>query len=628
MDTLQPKDCAWWAEQAQKLSWFEPWNDICVGEAPFIRWFVGGKINASFVCLDVHINAGRGNNIAAYWEDEQGTCRQVTYHELWRMTNYFAGLLQDHGVTAGDRVVVFMPMIPEALAAILATARLGAIHVVVFSGFGADALRERIEHVAARVVITADYDIRRLKIIPLKNIVDAALQECACVQNVIVCQRSVQTYSYSLQEHRDVVVPLKNAWVYDVPERFIEPVAMPAESPLFILYTSGSTGKPKGIMHATGGYLTYVYSTIRSAFGIDASSVYWCTADIGWITGHSYVVYGPLMAGASMVMFDGAPDTPNPSIWWKLIERYRVSVFYTAPTALRFFIKIGDDCVASADLSSLKVLGSVGEPLNAQVWKWFYHVVGNDQCPIIDTWWQTETGGFMIAPQVNLLQQPYKPGSVTQPLPGIAVDLVDEHGKSVPHGQKGFVVVTKPWPSMPLGLWDDAQGVYEKTYWQKFPGNYYAGDYALQDADGDFFMISRADEVLNIAGHRVGTAELESALLTHAAVAEAAVIGVVDDIKGEVAVVFVVLRDGFTEVPELKKELIKVVQERVGKFVAPSEVFFIQALPKTRSGKIMRRILKAMVLRAPLGDMSTLEDDAVLTDVLAVYQQFIDGKGL
>lgn len=617
MKKLTVEDLSWWEAQAAQLPWFEKWQTVLDGQAPFYHWFKGGMINASYACLDVHVHAGRGQHPAILWEDERGNTRRVTYQQLYEMTNQLAAGLRHLGVQKGDTVVVYLPMTPEAVATMLAIARLGATHVVVFSGFGVDALRDRIADVGAKVVVTADGDLRRGKFIPLKDLIDKAVQFESSVEKVLVFKR---------YEQQCAMIDGRDIFVHDLVAAdnlpLVEPESVEAAHPLFVLYTSGSTGKPKGITHTTGGYLTYVYSTIKTAFNINHNSVYWCSADIGWITGHSYVVYGPLMHGATMVMYDGAPDAPAPDIWWRLIERYQVTIFYTAPTALRSFMKLGDSLIRQHNLSSLQVLGSVGEPLNPQVWQWYHDVIGGRRCPIIDTWWQTETGGFMIAPRIENGGTP-KPGSVTKPLPGIQAEVVDEQGASVPAGTKGFLVVTKPWPGMPRGFFGQDQTRYVQTYWTRFPDVYYSGDYAIQDADGDFWMLGRADEVLSIAGHRVGTAEVESALLMHAAVAEAAAIGVHDDIKGETVVAFVILRDGFHSCDALTKELVVCVQERIGKFVTPSAIHVLTKLPKTRSGKIMRRVLKAMVQGTPLGDVTTMEDDSVIEEIQAVYRDFL-----
>jgi acetyl-CoA synthetase len=612
MNQLSVKDIAFWEMQAHKLPWFKQWKTVLEGQAPFYKWFNGGTLNASRACLDVHLNAGYGNHTAILWEDELGNRQKISYQDLYEKTNKIAATLRHLGVTKNDTIVIYLSMIPDAIATMLAIARLGAINVVVFSGFSAEALYSRIVDVGAKIIVTTDVIIRRGKQINLKNIVDKALSSDKVVQHVLVFKRNPTTCT--MQSGRDIFfddIHLDNE------QCFVEPEAVESNHPLFVLYTSGSTGKPKGIMHSTGGYLTYVYSTIKRAFDIDSSSIYWCTADIGWITGHSYVVFGPLMHGSTIVIYDGAPDSPTPDIWWQLIERYKVSIFYTAPTALRFFMKIGSTFIDRHDLSSLKLLGSVGEPLNPQVWTWYHTVIGKQRCPIVDTWWQTETGGFMIAPKEIETDQP---GSVGKPLPGIDADVVNEFGISVAPETKGFLVIKKPWPGMLLGFFRNSNNTYQETYWTRFKDIYFSGDYAIKDTCGNFFMLGRADEVLNISGHRVGTAEIESAMLTHKTVAEAAAIGVIDEVKGEVAVVFVVLREGFAANDALINELIDCVHKHIGKFVTLSKIHVLAKLPKTRSGKIMRRVLKAVVDKVPLGDVTTMEDESVIEDLHALYR--------
>lgn len=587
MKALSLEDIALWQEQAKKIPWFEPWKDVFDGKT----WFCGGFLNASHVCLDAHILNGHGLHTAIIWENELGDTQRVSYQELYELTNQIAYNLQKLGVKKGEPVVVYLPMIPEAVATILAIARLGAVNVVVFSGFGAQALQERIVHVGAQLVITTDFDIRRGKKINLRGIVETAVQAHSNVRIFDIGELKKSSEAGVSQAY------------------YLPPVPVASDHPLFILYTSGSTGKPKKIVHGTGGYLTYVYSTIQWAFDISRDSIYWCTADIGWVTGHSYGIFGPLSHGATMVMYDGAPDTPSSDIWWRIIERHKVTVFYSSPTALRFFMKLGLS-VRFGDLSSLRVLGSVGEPLNPQVWQWYHTVIGGGRCPIVDTWWQTETGGFMIAPAAGIALDVAKPGSVAKPLPGVEMDIVDDHGNSVALNTKGFLVVTKPWPGMHLGI--DVAGVYR------------CGDYAIKDRDGDYWMLGRSDEVLNIAGHRVGTAEIESAMLHHAAVAEVAAIAVADEVKGEGVEVFVVLREIVShEIVCLEKELVACVHAHIGKFVTPSAIHSIAKLPKTRSGKIMRRVLKAMIEGRDLGDLSTLEDGEAIDEALAVYRDFL-----
>jgi len=605
MKQLTLEDIVLWEAQAEKLHWFKRWDKVFNDST----WFAGGTINASYTCLDAHINAGRGDHVAIIWEDELGNKKRISYQKLYDMNNQIAYNLRKLGVKKGDHVVVYLPMIPEAVATMLAIARLGAIHVVVFSGFGAEALRNRVIDVGAKIIITTDFDIRRGKRIALREIVDRAVLQDLNIQVIDVGILNVGT-------------PLESS-----EKTYVIPEAVESSHPLFILYTSGSTGKPKGIAHSTGGYLTYVHSTIKWAFNINKESIYWCTADIGWVTGHSYGVYGPLTHGATIVMYDGAPDAPSQDIWWKLIERYKITIFYTAPTALRFFMKLGDTLIKKHDLSSLQVLGSVGEPLNPHVWNWYNEVIGGGRCPIIDTWWQTETGGFMLAPTGQVQQVP-KPGSVAKPLPGIEMDIIDERGESVDADTKGFLVVKKPWPGMHLGM--------------GLTGMYRCGDYAIKDAQGDHWILGRADEVLNIAGHRVGTAEIESAMLSHTAIAESAAIGVIDEIKGEGVVVFVVLRNvendslntsktsplsqKALDSTSLERELLACVHAHIGKFATPSGIHTIAKMPKTRSGKIMRRVLKAMVQETPLGDLSTMEDVDVIEEILKVYRDFLATK--
>lgn len=587
-----------WAKQASSLPWHKTWEHVLDGEGVDTRWFVGGQINASYACVDAHIQAGRSEKIAFYWQGEQGQRRRMTYGQLYTMVNGYADILRQHGVVKGDRVVLYLPMIPEAAAMMLAVVRLGAVHVVVFSGFSAAAMKERIIDTGARLVVTADIAYRRGKALKLKDIVDQAV-EATQVEKVLIIKRSNE--SIELKAPRDSVVEIAD----DV---YVKPEVVDSQDPLFILYTSGTTGKPKGIMHGTGGYLTYVYSTIKWAFGINDTSIYWCTADIGWITGHSYVVYGPLLHGASIVMFEGAPDYPTADVWWQIIQDYRVSIFYTAPTALRMFMKLDEQQIANHDFSSLEILGSVGEPINPEVWHWYDRVIGRQECPIIDTWWQTETGGFMISPMATQERITLKAGSATLPLPGVLADVVDEQGAIVPYNTKGFLVIKQPWPGMALGIYNDPER-FREIYWSRFPGMYYAGDYARKDVDGYFWLLGRADEVLNIAGHRIGTAEVESAALVHHGVAEAAAVPVHDDVKGESVVLFVTLKDGVVQSPHLNQEIILTVRKEIGTFVTPQDVFVVPQLPKTRSGKVMRRLLKAALNGQGLGDTSTLEDE-------------------
>jgi acetyl-CoA synthetase len=591
-----------WERQAAKLPWFTGWNKVLDWNLPFAKWFVGGTINASYACVDVHAQSERRNKVALYWENELGESKSITYEQLFQDVNRFARVLKKLGVKKGDVVILYLPMIPEAVAAMLAVARLGA-----------QSLKARIADAQARFVITADIGFRRGKQILLKAIVDEAIDQESIVQSVLVIQRL---------ENLPTIIPGRDYIFNDLTEQVgevVAPVAVESSHPLFILYTSGTTGNPKGIMHSTGGYLTYIHTVFKWAFDIQEDSIYWCTADIGWITGHSFVVYAPLLHGATIFMYEGAPDYPQPDVWWKLIEKYKISIFYTSPTVLRMFMRYDDDLIQKNDLSSLKILGSVGEPINPQVWNWYSRVIGNNQCPVIDTWWQTETGGFMISPTATQAIVTLKPGSATLPLPGIDADVVDEQGKPTPVGVKGYLVIKQPWPGMLLGIYGD-QERYASVYWSKFFGMYYSGDYAIKDKDGYFWLLGRADEVLNIAGHRVGTAEVESAVVLHPAVAESAAIGVYDEIKGENLIIFAILKEGYDTTCELlKRQVIEHVRTQIGAFVTPKEIYFVQKLPKTRSGKIMRRVLKAIAQGAGLGDLTTLEDEGSVAEIQLIY---------
>jgi len=592
---LSKSDAQFWQSQAERLPWFSRWNCILDMHGTCAHWFVDGHINASYACLDIHIEQGYGDKPALFWTNERGDSETVTYTQLYTDVNNLAAFLRDLGVAYADRVVIYMPMIPQALVAMLACARIGAIHIVVFSGFSTQALKDRIIDAQAMCVITSDVAYYRGKELHLKENV---YQACADMS----------------QQPTVLVVPRTHDATHC---RYVEPVAVESQHPLFILYTSGTTGKPKGIIHATGGYLTYVYSTIKQAFGITRDSVYWCTADVGWITGHSYGVYGPLMHGATLVMREGAPDWPDASAWWKVIDMYKASIFYTSPTALRMFMRVGPDVFAGAHLTSLRVLGSVGEPINPEVWRWYYQHIGNNRCPIIDTWWQTETGGFMIAPTVSMNHAELKPGSASYPLQKISAVIVDSQGNEVPRGTKGFLVIQKPWPGMALGIYNNPT-LFNDVYWSRFPGMYYTGDYAIQDVDGCFWLLGRADEIIKVSGHRIGTAELESVILEHNAVAENAAIGLQDPIKGEAIVIFVVLKKGYEFTQELRDTLIHCIRMNIGSFATPRAIYCVDKLPKTRSGKIMRRLLKAILEGHEIGDTSTLEDGLSLQELDAL----------
>ncbi len=603
---------AFWAEWAEKeLSWFQKWDTVLDWQPPFAKWFVGGKINISYNCLDRHLTTWRKNKAALIWEGEPGDSRTLTYAQLHREVCQFANALKSLGVQKGDRVGIYMPMIPEAAIAMLACARIGAAHSVVFGGFSAEALRDRLVDAAAKVVVTADGGWRKDAIVPLKVQVDKALADDAAptVQHVLVVKRTGQ--ELPMQPERDV-------WWHELQPRMsadcpAEP--MDSEDLLFILYTSGSTGKPKGVVHTTAGYNLYTHMTTQWIFDLKDTDVYWCTADVGWITGHSYIVYGPLSNGATTLMYEGAPRASNLGCFWDVIEKYGVTIFYTAPTAIRAFIKMGDEHPNARNLSSLRLLGTVGEPINPEAWMWYHQVIGGGRCPIVDTWWQTETGGIMIAALPGAIAT--KPGSATLPFPGILADVVDLEGNPVAPNEGGYLVVRYPWPSMMRTVYGDPER-FRRTYWehiQPVEGQYlyFAGDGARRDADGYFWVMGRVDDVINVAGHRLGTMEIESALVSHPAVAEAAVVGKPDEVKGQEIVAFVTLDGAHSPSEELTKELKQHVVTEIGAIARPGEIRFADALPKTRSGKIMRRLLRSLAAGEEVsGDTSTLEDRGVL----------------
>ncbi len=600
---------AFWAEQSKSLHWFKPWKTVLDwSNAPHAKWFVGGTINASYNCLDRHL-AERGNKAAIVWEGEPGDSRTLTYQQLHREVCKFANALKSLGVQKGDRVTIYMPMTPEAAIAMLACARIGAMHSVVFGGFSADAVADRNNDAGSKLVITADGGWRRGKVVPLKANVDEALAKSPTVQTCIVFNRC---------DTKVEMKPGRDVWWHDLmatASADCPAEELDSEHPLFILYTSGSTGKPKGVLHTTGGYMLGTSLTHKWVFDIRDSDVYWCTADVGWITGHSYIVYGPLCNGATVVMYEGAPNAPKEDRFWEIIAKYRVTIFYTAPTAIRAFIKWGDHHPKAHDLSSLRLLGSVGEPINPEAWMWYHTVIGGGRCPIVDTWWQTETGAIMIAPLPGAM--PTKPGSATKPLPGIQAEVVDKAGHAVPPNAGGFLVVKRPWPSMMRTIYgDDARFV--STYWTHYPGIYFTADGARQDEDGYIWVMGRVDDVLNVSGHRLSTMEVESALVGHAKVAEAAVVGRPDDLKGEGIVCFVTLKAGNAPTDELKAELKAHVAHSIGALARPDEIRFTDALPKTRSGKIMRRFLRDIAAgRQSTGDATTLEDLNVLAKLRA-----------
>jgi acetyl-CoA synthetase len=604
-----------WASFARELDWQKPWDTVLEGRGPDARWFVGGKINASVNCLDRHVLGPRRNKAALIWEGEPGDRRTWTYFDLWREVNKFGNVLRGLGVMKGDRVAIYLPLIPEAVVAMLACARIGAIHNVVFGGFSAESLRDRILDAEAKVLVTADGGYRRGGLLPLKHDADYAVRETPCIRHVVVVKRGDFPLRFKEgRDHRyDDLMQEASAWC--------EPEEMDANDPLFILYTSGTTGKPKGITHGTGGYLTGVYASTKWVFDLKDEDVFWCTADIGWVTGHSYVVYGPLAAGATVVLYEGAPDWPDRDRFWEICARYGVTVFYTAPTAIRAFMKWGDEWPRKHDLSRLRLLGSVGEPINPEAWMWYRDVIGNARCPIVDTWWQTETGQILITPLPAITST--KPGSATRAFPGIQAEILNEAGEVVPVGG-GYLALTAPWPAMTLGIWGDRERFLE-TYWSRWNSlTYFTGDGAKRDADGYFWLLGRVDDVMNVAGHRVGTMEVESALVDHRAVAEAAVVGVPHELKGTGIVAFVSLRDGREPGAALAAELKEHVATKIGSLARPEQVLFSADLPKTRSGKIMRRLLRDIAEGKALGDTTTLADPAV---VEALKKKYEDKEG-
>ncbi|GAB3656924.1 acetate--CoA ligase [Actinocorallia lasiicapitis] len=593
---------AFWAKQAERLDWAKPWDQVLDwSNPPFAKWFVGGELNIAYNCVDRHVEAGRGDRVAFYWEGEPGDSRTITYADLQKLVNQAANALTELGVGKGDRVAIYMPMIPETAVAMLACARLGATHSVVFGGFSVDALKTRIEDAQAKLVITADGGYRRGAPSALKPTVDQAVTDT--VENVLVVRRTGQEVDWT---DRDV-------WWHELVDRQSEehtPEAHDAEHPLFILYTSGTTGKPKGILHTTGGYLTQVSYTHHAVFDLKPETdVYWCTADVGWVTGHSYIVYGPLSNGATTVMYEGTPDTPGKGRWWEIIEKYKVTIFYTAPTAIRTFMKWGDDIPARSDLSSIRVLGSVGEPINPEAYVWYREHIGANKAPVVDTWWQTETGGIMISPLPGVTHG--KPGAAMRPLPGISADVVDENAQPVPDGSGGFLVLKEPWPSMLRTIWGDDDR-FVKTYWSRWDGLYFAGDGAKKDADGDLWLLGRVDDVMLVSGHNISTTEVESALVSHPRVAEAAVVGAADAVTGQAIAAFVIPRgEGDVDVEDLRDHVAKTL----GPIAKPRQILVVPELPKTRSGKIVRRILQDIAEGRQIGDATTLADAGVMDHI-------------
>lgn len=602
-----------WHKVADDLFWYKKDDRVFerMDEPPYGRWFADWKTNLSCNALDRHIT-NKGGKVAFYWEGENGDKKRITYAELYEQVNRLASALKKLGLKKGDRVTIYLPMIPELAVSMLASVRLGAIHTVIFAGFTASAIANRINDSKSRFLITADGFFRKSKTVELKSIVDEAVKQSPSIERVIVVKRSGTPIT--MTNGRDV-------WYHDViqtGEKFVEPEQVSGVDPSFILYTSGTTGKPKGTTHSTGGYMTYAYYTMKTVFDLKENDIYWCTADIGWITGHTYILYGPLVAGATSVMYEGAPDYPQPDRWWDIVEKYGVTIIYTSPTAIRMHMKFGEQWAQKHNLSSLRLLGSVGEPINPEAWRWYFKHIGRDKCPIADTWWQTETGGIMISAQLGIAPIPLKAGSATLPIAGVQADVLTENGETAKAGERGYIVIKGPWPGQCMTLWNDAEK-FKQTYFMRFPGMYYAGDYSMKDDDGYFWLLGRADEVLKVAGHRLGTVELEDSLIAHPAVAESAVIGKSDPVKMEVPVAFVVLRPGFEPTEQLRKELSNQIRTTIGPIAVPEMIYFVNRLPKTRSAKIMRRVVKAVVENKPIGDITTLEDDTSVEEMKNAY---------
>jgi acetyl-CoA synthetase len=606
---------AFWAEFARELDWIRPWDSVLQWKPPHARWFDGGKINASANCLDRHIRTARRNKAALIWEGEPGDRRTLTYWDLFRQVNQFANVLKSLGVKRGDRVALYLPLVPELAIAMLACARIGAIHSVVFGGFSAESLRDRINDSECVLLVTADGGYRRGHVVPLKRMADEALVGTPSIKNVVVVRRQRGG------EDTTSMTAGRDQWYHELMQKApltCEPEAMDAEDMLYILYTSGTTGKPKGIVHTTGGYLVGTYATTKWVFDLKEDDVYWCTADIGWVTGHSYVVYGPLANGATVVMYEGAPDWPEKDRFWEIIERYGVTIFYTAPTAIRAFMRWGTEWPDRRDLSTLRLLGSVGEPINPEAWIWYQNTIGRQRCPVVDTWWQTETGMIMITPLPGLTST--KPGSATRPFPGVSAEVRDGQGRRVEKGG-GLLTLTKPWPAMLRGIYGDPDR-FVQQYWSRWSdGTYFTGDGARLDDDGFYWLLGRVDDVLNVAGHRLGTMEVESALVDHPQVAEAAVVGKPHDIKGQAVAAFVTVKEGVTVTPALAEQLKEHVVHKIGAIARPDQILFAADLPKTRSGKIMRRLLRDIAEGKALGDTTTLADPAVVAKLKTEYEE-------
>ena len=611
-DMARKDRLGFWAKQAERITWFEPWTQVLDWQPPFAQWFVGGKLNAAYNCLDRHVEGWRRNKAAIIFEGEPGDSRVLTYQDLHREVSQFANVLKSLGVHKGDRVTIYLPMIPEAAIAMLACARIGAPHSVVFGGFSAESLRDRINDAEAKVLITSDGSFRRGSVVQLKANADTALNGADSVEHVVVVKRT--GIEVAMKAGRDV-------WYHEVMQDVsavcpAEP--MDAEDMLYILYTSGTTGKPKGVVHTTGGYMVGVASTHQMIFDIKEEDVYWCTADVGWVTGHSYIVYGPLANGSTVVMYEGSPDYPAKDRFWQVIEKYKVSILYIAPTAIRTFMKWGPKYPQSRDLSSLRLLGTVGEPINPEAWMWYYKYVGAERCPIVDTWWQTETGMIMMTPLPGVTS--LKPGSCTVPFPGVEVEILDKAGQPVPKGSGGYLTVSQPWPAMLRTVYRDPDR-YANTYFSNWPGIYFTGDGAKWDEDGYFWVLGRVDDVINVSGHRIGTMEVESALVDHPMVAEAACIGKNHEVKGQAVAAFVTLKEGVEVKDGLIDELKAHVAKKIGALARPDDIFFTAELPKTRSGKIMRRLLRDIAEGRALGDTTTLADASVVNSLKERYKE-------
>ena len=601
-----------WSNEANNLLWFKKWDKILDWNPPFAKWFVGGQLNVSVNCVDRHIDNHHKNKAAIIWQGENGTVQTYTYYQLYLAVNSVASGLKELGINKGDRITIYLPMIPELLITMLACTRIGAIHTVVFSGFSVKALSDRVNDSMSKLIITADYGIRRGNKVQLKKVVDEAISIMPTVENIIILNRGTDELSLSKNEITWQQL-IENA------KRFCEPEIMESIDPLYILYTSGTTGKPKGVLHGTGGYLTHLYATSKWVFNFNEKDIFFCTADMGWVTGHSYIAYAPLLHGVTQIIHEGAPDYPKPDKYWAIIEKHGATILYTTPTALRMYMKYGSAIPNSFDLSTLRLLGTVGEPINPEVWMWYFKTIGKEQCPIIDTWWQTETGGIMISQCLGIDSIPMKPGSATLPVPGIDIAIVDETGRYVNSNTKGYLIIKKPWPGMLMTLWNDDEK-YQNVYWNRFPGSYYSGDFALSDTDNYIWLLGRSDDVLKVAGHRLSTMELESAFVSFSAVAEAAVTSKPDEKKGESIVAFLVLKTSHQASEHLRQDLIKHIRNTIGSIATPDEIHFVARLPKTRSGKIMRRLLKSISANSyTIGDVSTLEDEASVEEIKQAY---------